>query len=62
MAEYEQPMPVHCGQHVSDGAQPTNMTLLPPFLLIASLTASGALSRGYLAPAVSTVALLWAGH
>lgn len=30
---------------VSDIAQPINMTLLPPFLFMASLIASGALSR-----------------
>ena len=36
-----------CGgkMYRSAAAQPTNMTLLPPFLFMASLIASGALSR-----------------
>ncbi len=46
----------------SDTTQPTNMTLLPPFLLIASLTASGALSRECSASALSTVTFWQAGH
>ncbi len=40
---------------VSDIAQPINMTLLPPFLFMASLIASGALSRWISASAVSKV-------
>ena len=40
-------------RHYRSAVQPTNMTLLPPFLFMASLIASGALSRWNSASAVS---------